>query len=114
MWHVSSRSGVATLRTAIHLYLLTYLLTCAQVKSSADHVVLYLCQSLLRHLLPECLLRRVWRPFYSRSTLLISNLPGPDCAVSNVPTHPTVPSRWADDRSVPYASSSNRSTKRNR
>ena len=27
MWHVSSRSGVATLRTAIHL-LLTYLLTC--------------------------------------------------------------------------------------
>ena len=30
MWHVSSRSGVATLRTAIHLlltYLLTYLLT---------------------------------------------------------------------------------------
>ena len=26
MWHVSSRSGVATLRTAIHL-LLTYLLT---------------------------------------------------------------------------------------
>jgi len=28
MWHVSSRSGVATLRTAIHL-LLTYLLHCA-------------------------------------------------------------------------------------
>jgi len=30
VWHVSSRSGVATLRTAIHLlltYLLTYLLT---------------------------------------------------------------------------------------
>ena len=30
MWHVSSRSGVATLRTAIHLlltFLLTYLLT---------------------------------------------------------------------------------------
>ena len=30
MWHVSSRSGVATLRTAIHLlltYLLTYLLS---------------------------------------------------------------------------------------
>ena len=27
MWHVSSRSGVAALRTAIHL-LLTYLLTC--------------------------------------------------------------------------------------
>ena len=27
MWHVSSRSGVATLRTAIHL-LLTYLLNC--------------------------------------------------------------------------------------
>ena len=26
MWHVSSRSGVATLRTAVHL-LLTYLLT---------------------------------------------------------------------------------------
>ena len=24
MWHVSSRSGVATLRTAIHFYLLTY------------------------------------------------------------------------------------------
>ena len=29
MWHVSSRSGVATLRTAIHL-LLTYLLTYLQ------------------------------------------------------------------------------------
>jgi len=27
MWHVSSRSGVATLRTAIHLLLITYLLT---------------------------------------------------------------------------------------
>jgi len=26
MWHVSSRSGVATLRTAIHLLLVTYLL----------------------------------------------------------------------------------------
>jgi len=24
MWHVSSRSGVATLRTAIHLLLVTY------------------------------------------------------------------------------------------
>ena len=30
MWHVSSRSGVATLRTAIHL-LLTYLLTYTNV-----------------------------------------------------------------------------------
>jgi len=30
MWHVSSRSGVATLRTAVHL-LLTYVLTRAQV-----------------------------------------------------------------------------------
>ena len=29
MWHVSSRSGVATLRTAIYL-LLTYLLTCQE------------------------------------------------------------------------------------
>jgi len=29
MWHVGSRSGVATLRTAIHL-LLTYLLTVAR------------------------------------------------------------------------------------
>jgi len=27
MWHVSSRSGVATLRTAIHLLFTTYLLT---------------------------------------------------------------------------------------
>jgi len=37
MWHVSSRSGVATLRTAIHLlltYLLTYLL-CARVQQTA-------------------------------------------------------------------------------
>ena len=32
MWHVSSRSGVATLRTAIH-FLLTYLLSLASVKS---------------------------------------------------------------------------------
>ena len=36
MWHVSSRSGVATLRTAIHLlYLLTYLSTCVALKSLA-------------------------------------------------------------------------------
>ena len=53
-----------------------------QVKSSADHVVLYLCQSLLRHLLPECVRRRVWRLFYARSSLLVSNLAGPDCALS--------------------------------
>jgi len=33
MWHVSSRSGVATLRTAIHL-LLTYLLTYQQHEHS--------------------------------------------------------------------------------
>jgi len=36
MWHVSSRSGVATLQTAIHLlhtYLLTYLLTLANLVS---------------------------------------------------------------------------------
>ena len=32
VWHVSSRSGVATLRTAIHL-LLTYLLSLAPIKS---------------------------------------------------------------------------------
>ena len=34
MWHVSSRSGVATLRTAIHL-LLTYLLTHARARKCA-------------------------------------------------------------------------------
>lgn len=45
-------------------------------------MVLYLCQWLLCHLLPECVRRRLWRLFYSRSTLLVSNLPGPDCAVS--------------------------------
>ena len=36
MWHVSSRSGVATLRTAIHLlltYLLTYLLLRASLRT---------------------------------------------------------------------------------
>ena len=33
MWHVSSRSGVATLRTAVHL-LLTYLLTSMKLLSS--------------------------------------------------------------------------------
>jgi len=37
MWHVLSRSGVATLRTAIHL-LLTYLLT-ETVSTSADSCV---------------------------------------------------------------------------
>ena len=39
MWHVSSRSGVATLRTAIHLlltYLLTYLLRPVEHQLSAD------------------------------------------------------------------------------
>jgi len=41
MWHVSSRSGVATLRTAIHL-LLTYLLTddpCKNVWTNLDTVL---------------------------------------------------------------------------
>ena len=33
MWHVSSRSGVATLRTAIHL-LLTYLLTYSRLNTA--------------------------------------------------------------------------------
>ena len=40
MWHVSSRSGVATLRTAIHL-LLTYLLTKASVSAMDSRVDLY-------------------------------------------------------------------------
>ena len=31
MWHVSSRSGVATLRTAIHLLLVTYTQTGSQI-----------------------------------------------------------------------------------
>jgi len=35
MWHVSSRSGVATVRTAIHL-LLTYLLTYQKGKTNLD------------------------------------------------------------------------------
>jgi len=37
MWHVSSRSGVATLRTAIHL-LLTYLLTHLRLSESRKHI----------------------------------------------------------------------------
>jgi len=40
MWHVSSRSGVATLRTAIHLlltYLLTYLLTATLERINTDY-----------------------------------------------------------------------------
>jgi len=37
MWHVSSRSGVATLRTAIH-FLLTYLRT-----NRTDGVCLFVC-----------------------------------------------------------------------
>ena len=39
MWHVSSRTGVATLRTAIHLlltYLITYLLQIAQIRDMRD------------------------------------------------------------------------------
>ena len=39
MWHVSSRSGVATLQTAIHLlltYLLTYLLTSGTIWTKRD------------------------------------------------------------------------------
>jgi len=39
MWHVSSRSGLATLRTAIHL-LLTYLLTMAVARSSSGSVAI--------------------------------------------------------------------------
>jgi len=40
MWHVSSRSGVATLRTAIHL-LLTYLLRAGNVASWGTKVCRY-------------------------------------------------------------------------
>jgi len=43
MWHVSSRSGVATLRTAIHLlltYLLTYLLLSAVLRPCAAALLL--------------------------------------------------------------------------
>jgi len=36
IWHVSSRSGVATLRTAIHL-LLTYLLTYLSLPAPGTH-----------------------------------------------------------------------------
>ena len=45
MWHVSSRSGVATLRTAIHL-LLTYLLTAKirRKRTRQPRSCLYLCQ----------------------------------------------------------------------
>ena len=38
MWHVSSRSGVATLRTAIHL-LLTYLLTYTHARARAYYLI---------------------------------------------------------------------------
>ena len=37
MWHVSSRSGVATLRTAMHL-LLTYLFFSLLIELKARHV----------------------------------------------------------------------------
>ena len=42
MWHVSSRSGVATLRTAIHL--LTYLLSFRSVGASRLYFVLIGCR----------------------------------------------------------------------
>jgi len=42
MWHVSSRSGVATLRTAIQL-LLTYLLTYSQIMKFTRVPVSSLC-----------------------------------------------------------------------
>ena len=38
MWHVSSRSGVATLRTAIHLFLVTYLVTTVQRRAGKMRV----------------------------------------------------------------------------
>ena len=43
MWHVSSRSGVATLQTAIHL-LLTYLLTYSAICSKGPHLC-YACEA---------------------------------------------------------------------
>jgi len=61
MWHVSSRSSVATLRTAIHLLLVTYLWQrCTLVPLSASHsttrpwhwcskITFTTCDSLLRH-----------------------------------------------------------------
>ena len=50
MWHVSSRSGVATLRTAIHLlltYLLTYIHTHARARTVRTAIIViiidYVC-----------------------------------------------------------------------
>ena len=42
MWHVSSRSGVATLRTAIHL-LLTHLLTYHEVSGTPSQIYFCVC-----------------------------------------------------------------------
>jgi len=58
MWHVSSRSGVATLRTAIHL-LLTYLLTYLDCKLLYPYTLLYFTLlGLLVFVLNKCLQTR--------------------------------------------------------
>jgi len=66
MWHVSSRSGVATLRTAIHL-LLTYLLSttlCSRVSTSC-----YLSLSDNRFVARQLALRGCTKPIYECNTV---------------------------------------------
>jgi len=71
MWHVSSRSGVVTLRTAIHLlltYLLTYLLTNVLIlfircifllTTFRPHLRLTDCNFAIRNVVLLCLLTSV-------------------------------------------------------
>ena len=53
MWHVSSRSGVATLRTAIHL-LLTYLLTSLVIGGLRCVQTMIGCRPELRPFIEDC------------------------------------------------------------
>ena len=65
IWHVSSRSGVATLRTAIHLlltYLLTYMVSGLSVCLSADHD-----REPRRTVEPTETRRAGYEPFHSRT-----------------------------------------------
>lgn len=62
-----------------------------------DHVIFYYCQTIFWHLLPRCLRERLWRVFFSQSTLLVSTLSGPEESLTIDDHRVTDLAYWAPD-----------------
>ena len=53
-----------------------------QAKISVDHVIFFCCHTLFSYMLPYWLRMKIWRRFYCHSSLLVSNLIGPEDRMS--------------------------------